>query len=287
MDVAALARLFTGLALTGEFLPGAFWRDVRLEWELPGSSAVGESFPAVFTTAVATLCGDTDMVGVKLSGGLDSFAVLCHVVALSPERRIIAFCVDLVDDCGVSTSSVVRRLLDRLCAAAGVEVELVVVDPQHCAARPVWSSHGPRLDSLPAVNATIAGLATQRGVPVLLGGDGADELLAVPQYATAPVIRAYGLCAGERYLADARRSGPGWAGEMVALLADRFPPRARARWYWAANWPGWCAATVSPVVRPVWREQALAWADDWITARLEEHMQHGRRWWAADAADAF
>ncbi len=91
---------------------------------------------------------------------------------------MIAYCTDLTDDTGVSAPSMARRLL----ADLHLDVDLVVVDPARCAAAPAWSAHGPRLDALPAVNATVAEPAADAGVRVLLSGDGADELLGVPRY---------------------------------------------------------------------------------------------------------
>ncbi len=289
VDLSVLARLFTGPALFGELLPGAFWRGVRMEWEPPAPCIDRQPWPAVFRLAVELLCAETATVGVKLSGGLDSLAVLCQVARLQPARRIVVFCVDLVDDRGQACAGLVQELVTRVRQATGRAVEVVVVDPDPAdtTAPHAWSALGPRLDSLPAVNTRINHLAAAAGVEMLLHGDGADELLAVPGFATLQVGAAYGLRAAARYLRQARRARPGWVGELCAGLADRVPPRARARWYWAANWPLWCAPTVSPVVPEPWRQAAMAWADNWITAQLEAHVRSGWRWAEADAADSF
>lgn len=225
-------------------------------------------------------------MGVKLSGGLDSLAVLCQVAALRPRRRLVAFCVNLVDDRGHAAAVTVRRLVARVRQTTGAAVELVTLGVDGAAA-PAWSAHGPRLDALPAVNARVNQLAEASGVELLLHGDGADELLATPRYATGPIAAAHGWRAGARYAWESRLAGPGWAGELVAAAADRMPPTQRSRWYWAASWPSCCAATVSPVLGQRYRAAALAWADDWITRQLEFHTSCGHRWAAADAADAF
>ncbi|MGH3716536.1 MAG: asparagine synthase-related protein [Micromonosporaceae bacterium] len=283
VDVAGLARLFTAPGLYGEFAPSPYWTGVELVWPAPAPRAADAPLADVFAAAVAELCGDAETVGVKLSGGLDSLAVLVHVAALRPARRVIAYCTDLIDDTGASAAVAARRLVAELDLAA----ELVVVDPAACAAAPAWSAYGPRPDALPAVNATVAELAADAGVQMLLSGDGADELLAVPRYATGAIARASGVRAAWRYAADVRRSGPGLPGEVLALVADRLPARARARWYWAANWPAWCRPTVSSVVAEPQREPALAWAGDWVAATVAGHAAARRNWVQADAFDSF
>lgn len=286
-DLAALARLFTSPVLSGEFTPGAFWRGVQLDWPLPEQRPACGSLLSIFADSVAELCAGAGTVGVKFSGGLDSLAVLCHLAELRPARRLVAYCVDLTDYQGRSSVEVARGLLERMRGATGNAVELVAVDPAECTGTPAWSPHGPRLDALPTVNAAIATRTAADEVELLLRGDGADELLGVPSYATMPVIAAHGLRGGCRYLTDFRHSGAGWAGEALAVAADRFPRRTRARWYWAATWPDWCTSTVSPVVCGPLRAQAETFAAGWISDRLAEHVRHRRRWAAADAADAF
>ncbi len=80
VDVAGLARLFTGPGLYGEFAPSSYWTGVELVWPPPDPQPA--PLTEVFSTAVAELCGDADTVGVKLSGSLDSLAALVHVAAL-------------------------------------------------------------------------------------------------------------------------------------------------------------------------------------------------------------
>jgi asparagine synthase (glutamine-hydrolysing) len=53
-----------------------------------------------------------------------------------------------------------------------------VIDPARHHAEPVCSAVGPRLDARPDLNAAMAQRAQDRGVDVLLSGDGSDELLA-------------------------------------------------------------------------------------------------------------
>lgn len=281
--MAALACLFTSPALLGEFSPASCWQGVEQIWNLPEPLPQDAPLLEVFAAAVAELCADAECVGIKLSGGLDSLAVLLHVMALCPDRRVVAYTTDLVDDLRTSTADVVRRMLRELEA----EVEAVIVDPASCVASPEWSPHGPRLDALPKVNAAVAKHAAAHGVDVLLSGDGADELLGVPRFATAELTKHRGLLAGVRYAWDSRKAGPGLPGEALSIIAACFPRRMRARWYWAANWPQWCEPTIADVVPEPLANQARQWADHWIVDHIGNHVNFERSWAQCDAFDAF
>jgi len=69
------------------------------------------SLPVAFTAAVAELTAAAETIGVLVSGGLDSLAVLVHALRVADGRRVVALTTDLVDDAGGSTVAVVARLL--------------------------------------------------------------------------------------------------------------------------------------------------------------------------------
>jgi Asparagine synthase len=146
---------------------------------------------------------------------------------------------------------------------------------------------GPRLDARPDVNAAMAARAAARGVDVLLSGDGSDELLGVPRYATAAVAARHGVRAARRYAADVAASGPGLSGEALAVLARCAPARLGAAAYWAANWPEWQAPTAPAILAEPYRSQATAWGRAWVAERIAGHAAAGRSWAQADAYDAF
>jgi len=283
VDLNALALMFSAPALVGEFAPQSFWRGVERHWERP-QPATDADVPLedAFAGAVEDLCADAGVVGVMVSGGLDSLAVLAHVCVLRPTRRLVAYTVGLVDDNGVAATSVVRKLLQTLCGKA----ELVVVSPTADAV-PAWSPHGPRLDALPGANAAIAMHAASEGVDVLLSGAGADELLGVPRFATARLLRRRGPRTAARYAFDGRRAGPGMAGEVLSAASGWLPSSWRARCYWAVNWPELCAPDVAEVVPEPLRTRAANWAREWISAAVDAHAEAGRSWVDADAYDAF
>ncbi|KWX10276.1 hypothetical protein TR74_04580, partial [Carbonactinospora thermoautotrophica] len=213
VDVAALALLFAPPALYGEFVPRPPWRGVERIRTVPVPAPEPVPLGEAFTSAVATLAADVEVVGVKVSGGLDSLAVLVHAVRRAEGRTVVAFTADLVDDAGVSAATVVRRLV----ADLELGCELVVLDPDRHRAVPRWSPCGPRLDALPAVNAAVSEFAAARGVGVLLSGDGADELLGVPRFATAAITRRWGC-------------GPGCGTPPTSDIPGRAWPARSPRW---------------------------------------------------------
>jgi asparagine synthase (glutamine-hydrolysing) len=123
-------------------------------------------------------------------------------------------------------------------------------------------------------------------VGVLLSGDGADELLGVPRFATAHIAARLGLWAAVQYGRDAAHSGPGLAGEVAAAVASWLPPAARARGYWAANWPAWCDPVAPAVLAEPHRTQATVWARGWVDKQITSHAAASRSWAASDAHDA-
>lgn len=285
VKLAGLARLFAEPVLFGEFAPSSYWSGVDLVWPAPKPLELdGTTLQDVFASTVAQLCEPTETVAVSLSGGLDSLAVLWRVLQLRPIRRVLAYTVDLVDDTGQHAENVVRRLLADL--GISQRVSLVVVDPRSCKMQPTWSPTGPRLDALPSINATIAQQASEAGAGILLSGNGADELLSVPRYATTDIVQLHGWRAASRYVRDLR-AGQGILGECAALSARAVSKTMRARSYWAVNWPSWCDPKVSAVLAAHWHTHAADWARRWVDKTIAEHALNGRSWAEADAYDSW
>lgn len=281
VDLDALALLLAPPALLGEFVPRSPWKGLErvpagIPQSLPGS------LPLAFSRAMASLTANAEVIGVLVSGGLDSLAVLVHALQAARGRRVIAFTTDLTDDAGDGVAATVRRLL----ADLGLPAELVVLDPTRDRGEPVWSAAGPRLDALPEVNAAAAGRAAELGCGVLLSGDGADELLGVPRFATTAVAARRGVRAAARYAADVASSGPGLLGELAGTAAGLLPRTLRARTYWAANWPAWCDPVAPAVLAEPYRSAATTWAREWVDAQVAAHAQADRSWAEADARDA-
>lgn len=286
VDLFALALLFAPPVLAGEFMPRCPWQGVHRVPTVapqPASGVTRKTLRTGFRSAVRAAIGDFSVIGVKVSGGLDSLAVLVHVVAVAEGRPVVALCTDLTDDTGVSSRQVVCDLLKAL----RLDVELLVIDPTEHSAQPRWFAAGPRLDALPSVNAAAAELAARRGAEVLLSGDGADELFAVPRFAASKLARRCGVRAAARYVVDTAGSSPGWLGELAAPAARLLPPQGRARAYWAMNWPELCEPAAPNVLAERWRHEVTCWARSWVDQQIGGHAAACRDWSAADAHDAF
>ncbi|MET7718475.1 asparagine synthase-related protein [Streptomyces sp. NPDC005407] len=285
VDLDAVALLLAPPALTGEFYPLSMWHGVD---RLPMRPVVPVPHPgglrAAFTESVREVAEHAETIGVSVSGGLDSLMTLVHAHAVADGRRVIAFTADMTDDEGRSCVPVVARLLRDLGLS---DIELEVIDPEHHWAEPRWSPYGPRLDARPDLNAAMAQRAATRQVDVLLSGDGSDELLGVPRYATTAIAHRHGLRAARRYAADVARSGPGLLGETLAAFARYAPARMRAAGYWAANWPEWTSITAPALLAEPYRSHATAWGRTWVAERIADHAQRGRTWADADMHDAF
>lgn len=278
----ALACLFTRPTLEGQFIPRPPWKGLERIRQRPAPAPESQPLAEVFRSVLAELVDGVEAVGVELSGGLDSFAVLTHVAALAGDRRVTAFTSDLRDDTGRSSVESARSLLDAL----GVAVDRVVVNPDHHPGRARWSPHGPRLDAMPGIRAGTARLAAGHGVGVLLNGAGADELLGAPRYLTGSLLRHGDRSAALRYARDVASTGPGLAGEALALLAAIAPRRLRAKMYWAVNHPEWQLPEVAAILTDSMQAVARDWEQTWISETLREHDAAGHSWAAADAFDA-
>ncbi|MGP4001576.1 asparagine synthase-related protein [Streptomyces sp. 8N706] len=280
-----MALLLAPPALTGEFFPLSLWRGVD---RLPLRPVVPAPHPgglrAAFAESVREVTENAETIGVSVSGGLDSLMTLVHAHAVADGRRVIAFTADMTDDRGRSCVPVVTGLLRDLDLTT---VDLEVIDPKRHHAEPRWSPLGPRLDSRPDLNAAMAERAAARGADVLLSGDGSDELLGVPRYATTAIARRHSLRAARRYAQDVARSGPGLFGEALAVLTRYAPARLRSAAYWAANWPEWTSITAPALLAEPYRSAATAWGRRWVADRIADHAHGSRSWAEADAYEAF
>ncbi|MFI9724671.1 asparagine synthase-related protein [Streptomyces sp. NPDC052396] len=284
VDLRKVGLMLAPPVTTGEFVPVSFWHGIELEPPEPITPrAHPDGLRAAFTEAVRDMTAGTDTIGVMVSGGLDSLAVLVHACDIAEGRRVIAFVIEMTDDLGGSSAAEVHRLI----RAFDLDIELVVLDPHHDRAEPVWSPAGPHLHGLPEVNAAAAERAADLGVDLILSGDGSDELLGVPRYATAAIARRHGIPAAVRYAHDAASSGPGLFGEAAAVLSRLLPARTTASLYWAVNWPDdWCDPVAPAVLAEPYRTEATAWAKQWVSDHVVAHATTRRTWSVADAYDA-
>ncbi len=118
------------------------------------------------------LLGDV-VVGTMLSGGLDSSLITALAVEVKP--NLVAFGASYAPDGGLDEGHAARRVADRL----GIDIELINVTPSDwrrgfAAATVHYGS--PIFNASSVTVAQIAYRAHERGVKVLLTGEGADEL---------------------------------------------------------------------------------------------------------------
>lgn len=234
--VRALPAATVATFRPGDAAPAAatYWHYPDPSGEPVDASRSHEEFAALFDDAVRLRLRSDVPVGLTLSGGLDSSAVLAAAQArsASPVR-----CYTSVYGAGARGEEAWAKVA---ASAWGAQLESVAAD--HDAWLPtlrrmVWHMDGPGYS--PAIFPLWAIMARARseGVPVLLEGQGADELLAgYPQYGTvalAECVRRAHFGTMYRTLCGLRRT---FGQRQIALwllrqqakpLFDRFGPHRR------------------------------------------------------------
>lgn len=173
----------------GMFEPG--WSDpwVSRYWDFPRSGqnesdlgAAAKSFGTLFDDSVRLRMRSDVPVGVTLSGGLDSTAVLHAAVSNTRNNAAPLLAFTSVYASQSCSKPLDERRWARLAASRYPQVELVEVEARDdewfsTLQQIVWHMDGP--SASPAVFPLwkIMEAARQRGVPVLLEGQGADEYL--------------------------------------------------------------------------------------------------------------
>lgn len=284
VDLGALAMLFAPPALYGEFIPASLWQGVAIarspERVGDGSARVDHELARSFDRSIEQLVGQAESVGIHLSGGLDSLAVLSAVRRTAPDRRLVCYTIDLLDDRDEPIGRTVRQLLQGI----DVRCEQRTLAATDLTRRPPWSPLGPRLEALPGATATVAAVAQDDGVELLLSGDGADELLGTPRFAAGLVARHQGVAAAAQYLRDCRGGDPGLWGEAAAGISLLLTGRIARSLYCATGWPEWCHEQPARVLTPHYRVIAGKWAESWVKQQLSgRRYRSGQAWARADA----
>jgi asparagine synthase (glutamine-hydrolysing) len=155
---------------------------IRRYWELCiqpereiSAEAATEEFRARFTNAVRIRLRSDVPVGVCLSGGLDSSAILCKAKEVAPETQFQTFSACFHD----------KALDERQYISAAVSAAEGIGHATFPHAREFWESihsivyHHDEPVGSPSVFAqwSVMKQARQQGVPVVLGGQGGDETL--------------------------------------------------------------------------------------------------------------
>jgi asparagine synthase (glutamine-hydrolysing) len=154
---------------------GRYW-ELRLapRPELPTDEAIQE-FRHRFQNAVRLRLRSDVPVGVSLSGGLDSSAVLCQAKQIAPEIQFQTFSA-CFDDPQLDEREYVSAAIE----AAGAVSHLVFTQAEDfwCTIESMIYHHDePILNTSAFAQWSVMREARQHGIPVMLGGQGADETL--------------------------------------------------------------------------------------------------------------
>jgi asparagine synthase (glutamine-hydrolysing) len=176
------------LSLKGAALTvGRYWNlpDGETDTIKPAGEAVGE-FRDLFRDAVRLRLRSDVPVGTCLSGGLDSSSIVCVVNELmnssdAVARRLIGERQKTFSSCFDDPAYDERRFIQPVLERTGAEPHYTFPDPKELAATVshlVWQQDEPFGSTSIFAQWNVMRLASQRGVKVLLDGQGADELLA-------------------------------------------------------------------------------------------------------------
>jgi asparagine synthase (glutamine-hydrolysing) len=167
---------------------------VQRYWDLPsaGEAAVpmrdaAERFRDLFRDAVQLRLRSDVPIGTCLSGGLDSSSIVCVANELMFGDRsevpgeVVGKRQKTFSSCFEDPAYDERRFIVPILERTGAEPHYVFPDPKELAAtvsQLVWQQDEPFGSTSIFAQWNVMRLASQRGVKVLLDGQGADELLA-------------------------------------------------------------------------------------------------------------
>ena len=278
-----LALLLANPSLELSYIPKSLWIDARMrrtiaDWPVIHGGGLDE-LSARFHVAVGRAMGRSDPVAVAVSGGLDSMAVLWHADALCRKegRRLIAVVADLVDDRGVSSADVVRRLVSALQISCDLDAlpELGV-----SATAPPWSPVGPRFDAMPETCRQMSDRAAARGASVVLTGRGSDELLMCSRFTGLDLARRRRYRDLGRYVSDMTRfdGAKGCVGELVGLASPRLSPPTSFALLYAFMWPNAHDPDPGGILTADLREAAAEYQREWFAEQRATLEAHGFDW---------
>jgi asparagine synthetase B (glutamine-hydrolysing) len=272
--------------LEWEFHPASLWAGFEMVRPQPPSAQHAPTLRQLvsqFENAVERCIGGAERVGVSLSGGLDSAAVLSHAARIAERNgfALTALITAMSDDAGRSNVPIAAALAARLAPQA----EVRILDEDDLAeVKPPWDPIGPRLDAVARARAGTQIMARRLGIDVILTGVGADELMGASRYLLPALLRQPR--SAIRYLRDLRGlTLPTAIGlETAAALSRLAPRRVSGRLYWSLNNPEVATADPSRALTPRYAAIAEAWTREWLAESLQTRIL--RDWSRLDAYDA-
>ncbi len=293
-----LALYFARPSIEGELRPASLWEaapaDHTPHWR-PRLNPDPHHAPDEFQAALLRTIGSAEHVALLFSGGLDSSAILWHLLTRPAfgHLRVTPIVIDMVGDDGRSAVDYAMHSIDALgLAPLGPHRKLLVLpawDPaDNDADAAWWTRRGPDLRAMPSTFQRIVRHAERLGATVLLTGDGSDELIGLPRF-VGPCLLRSGLRRTTRYLRDtwSAAGGFGLAMETMTVLSRLLPANARARLYRAAGLPELSDPRPSAALAAPWRAYVEDWTRAWLANLQDGHRRAGRSWAEADAYDSF
>jgi asparagine synthase (glutamine-hydrolysing) len=230
---------------------------------------------------------DHEIVAVSVSGGLDSFAVLLQAARIADEdgRKVVATIAEMIDDAGYSNVVIAQRLITSA-NLRNVELHVSATDelPE---AEPAWHVEGPALDALPLANLRLAEIAYDHGATIMLGGNGADELLGAVRYLFGSFICSGDGRAFQSYWSDT--VGVEWSAcktELLTMPSRLLPKKWRALGYFAAEWPELSRSSVPDILSTEHHAHVSDWSASWVSSVINHHAHHHASWATMAAWDA-
>jgi asparagine synthase (glutamine-hydrolysing) len=212
---------------------------------------LGEELRRHLLAAVARAIGDAQVVGVSVSGGIDSSGLLAlaATVARSSSRRVLAFSIPVVpfrarDD---------RPHLRAVCEALGIEpVFLKPMDCRDALLKTFVLDLAPATWPSATLQVSISRLARERGAERILTGIGGDIVFGGDDSLFANRVRQGHALSALRLLARLKGSGLAAYGRIVELLIKPLlrglAPRAMAESWAQPRCPEWAGRRLRRVL---------------------------------------
>ena len=223
-------------------------------WQAPAASDAADETDASWVERLGELVSDavrlrlrSDVpVGFTLSGGIDSSLLVCEAAHQGMDNLVAFSYQDEQYDERQPIADTVARTGARLITLDGSQLDVAALLPA------VLAANGEPVHSLSAVaNYALFGLARQHQVPVLLGGQGADEVFA--GYDSFQHNRWHDLWVGRQWrelFADVRASaalhGHGVAGPLLDTAQHALRAGLGRSGAYAALRGGWQRLTQRP-----------------------------------------
>ncbi|WP_339434577.1 asparagine synthase (glutamine-hydrolyzing) [Pseudomonas orientalis] len=169
--------LVDGTAIT----QAVFW---DMEYPMQGDAsaftdetAAVEQFLGLFDAAVKRRLRADVPVGLYLSGGLDSSFLGASIKTVAPDHELTTFSVVFPENRAIN-ERIFQTLMVRQLDSHHIEIPFEparIADHLH---EMVWHSECPVKETYNTCTMVMSAAARAHGIPVVLGGEGADELLA-------------------------------------------------------------------------------------------------------------